>query len=129
MLPQGLGMIRQLFPPEEQPKAFGAFGPVMGLGAVGGPILAGWLVNADYLGLGWRMIFLINLPLGVFAIIGARRFLPEFKSSRPVRLDLPGLVLAAIGGVLLLYPLVQGRGLGWPGLGVVVVAAGAGGFG
>jgi EmrB/QacA subfamily drug resistance transporter len=124
MLPQGLGMIRQMFPAEEQPKAFGAFGPVMGLGAVGGPILAGWLVNADYFGLGWRMIFFINLPLGLFAIIGAKRFLPEFKSSRPVRLDLAGVVLAAIGGFLLLYPLVQGRELDWPVWMFVMLAAG-----
>ena len=48
MLPQGLGMIKEMFPPKEMAAAFGAFGPVMGLSAVGGPILAGWLVSADY---------------------------------------------------------------------------------
>ncbi|MEV6631312.1 MFS transporter [Actinoplanes sp. NPDC051470] len=124
MLPQGLGMIRQMFSPAEQAKAFGAFGPVMGLGAVGGPILAGWLVDADYFGAGWRMIFFINLPLGLFAIIGALKFLPEFKSERPLRLDLAGVVLAAIGGFLLLFPLVQGRELDWPVWIFVMLAAG-----
>ena len=64
MLPQGLGMIKQMFSDEEQAKAFGAFGPVMGLSTVGGPILAGWLVDANYFDSGWRMIFFINLPLG-----------------------------------------------------------------
>src|SRR5262245_33856028 len=54
MLPQGLGMIKEMFPPKEMPAAFGAFGPVMALSAVGGPILAGWLVSADYFGWGWR---------------------------------------------------------------------------
>ncbi|MGK5680461.1 MFS transporter [Actinoplanes sp. URMC 104] len=114
MLPQGLGMIKQMFSPAEQAKAFGAFGPVMGLSSVGGPILAGWLVDADFLGSGWRMIFLINLPLGLFAVIGALRFLPEFRSERAPRLDWLGVLLAAAGAFLLLYPLVQGRELGWP---------------
>lgn len=124
MLPQGLGMIKQMFGPAEQAKAFGAFGPVIGLGAVGGPVLAGWLVDADYLGTGWRMIFLINLPLGLFAVLGAVKFLPEFRSERTPRLDLAGVVLAATGAFLLLYPLVQGRELDWPAWTFAMLAAG-----
>ena len=129
MLPQGLGMIKQMFSPAEQAKAFGAFGPVMGLGAVGGPILAGWLVDADYFGTGWRMIFLINLPLGLFAVLGAAKFLPEFRSERRPRLDLVGVLLAAIAAFLLLYPLVQGRELGWPVWIFVMLALGVALFG
>ncbi|MET3427592.1 EmrB/QacA subfamily drug resistance transporter [Actinoplanes tereljensis] len=124
MLPQGLGMIKQLFTPAEQAKAFGAFGPVMGLSSVGGPILAGWLVDADYFGSGWRMIFFINLPLGLFAVLGAIKFLPEFKSEKAPRLDGLGVVLAAVGAFLLLYPLVQGRELDWPVWCFVMLAAG-----
>ncbi|WP_127500035.1 MFS transporter [Actinoplanes solisilvae] len=124
MLPQGLGMIKQMFSPAEQAKAFGAFGPVMGLSSVGGPVLAGWLVDADFFGAGWRMIFFINLPLGVFAVIGALKFLPEFKSERAPRLDGLGVLLAALGAFLLLYPLVQGRELGWPVWCFVLLAAG-----
>ncbi|XVU25909.1 MFS transporter [Actinoplanes sp. CA-054009] len=127
MLPQGLGMIKQMFSADEQAKAFGAFGPVMGLSSVGGPILAGWLVDADYFGAGWRMIFFINLPLGLFALFGAVRWLPEFRSAKAPRLDWLGVLLAAAGAFLLLYPLVQGRELDWPvwcfallALGVVV---------
>jgi MFS family permease len=122
-------MIKQMFSDEEQAKAFGAFGPVMGLSAVGGPILAGWLVGAGYFGSGWRMIFFINLPLGLFAVLGAVKFLPEFRSERTPRLDLFGMLLAAVGAFLLLYPLVQGREMGWPvwifvmlALGIVVFA-------
>jgi EmrB/QacA subfamily drug resistance transporter len=114
MLPQGLGIIKRIFPPKEVAAAFGAFGPVMGLSAVGGPILAGWLVDADYFGAGWRMIFLINLPLGLLAIAGALRFLPESRPENAPRLDLIGVVLAGIGAFLLVYPLVQGRELDWP---------------
>jgi EmrB/QacA subfamily drug resistance transporter len=124
MLPQGLGMIKQMFSDEEQAKAFGAFGPVMGLSSVGGPILAGWLVAGNYLDSGWRMIFFINLPLGLFAVFGAVRFLPEFKSERPPRLDVLGVLLAAVGAFLLLYPLVQGRDLDWPVWCFVLLAAG-----
>src|SRR3954471_15811504 len=62
LIPQGLGMIKTVFPPAEMGGAFAAFGPVMGLAAVGGPLLAGWLVSADLLGTGWRMIFLPSLP-------------------------------------------------------------------
>jgi EmrB/QacA subfamily drug resistance transporter len=129
MLPQGLGMIKQMFSPSEQAKAFGAFGPVMGLGAVGGPILAGWLVDADYFGTGWRMIFLINLPLGIFAVVGAFKFLPEFRSERTPRLDLAGVVLAGLGAFLLLFPLVQGRELDWPAWIFVMLALGVMTFG
>ena len=52
-----------MFPPEDMAAAFGAFGPIMGLSAVGGPILAGWLVDADLFGWGWRTIFAITSPV------------------------------------------------------------------
>ena len=71
--------------------AFGAFGPVMGLSAVGGPILAGWLVTADYFGSGWRMIFLINLPLGLAAVLGAIKFLPRSRGTHATTLDYRGV--------------------------------------
>lgn len=114
MLPQGLGMIKEMFPPEEMGKAFGAFGPVMTISSVGGPVLAGWLVDADFFGTGWRMIFLINLPLGLAAALAGLKFLPEFRLSGATRLDLVGVGLVSVAGFLLIYPLIQGRELGWP---------------
>ncbi|MFF5213115.1 MFS transporter [Streptosporangium sp. NPDC000396] len=115
MIPQGLGMLKEMFPPRELQAAFGAMGPVMGLSAVGGPTLAGWLVDADFLGTGWRMIFLINLPIGLATLIAAITFLPAGRPARGVRLDLPGALLASCGALLLIFPLVQGREYGWPG--------------
>nr|BFD88101.1 MFS transporter [Streptomyces sp. Xyl84] len=114
MLPQGLGMIKEMFPPKESQKAFGMFGPVMGLSAVCGPVLAGWLVDADYFGTGWRMIFLINLPLGAAALLGALRYLPRTTSDDKPRLDIPGMVLVSLAALLVIFPLVQGREYDWP---------------
>ena len=129
MLPQGLGMIKEIFSEKEMGTAFGMFGPVMGLSSVGGPVLAGWLIDADYFGTGWRMIFLINLPLGLLAVLGGLRFLPESRSERPPRLDLVGVVLAALASLLVVYPLVQGRELGWPAWTFVSLAAAVAVFG
>ncbi|MFF5208773.1 MFS transporter [Streptosporangium sp. NPDC000396] len=125
MLPQGLGMIKEMFPPKEVGAAFGIFGPVMGLSSVGGPILAGWLIDADFFGTGWRMIFLINLPLGLAAILAGLRFLPESRSPHPLKLDVPGVVLASLAGLLLVFPLVQGRENGWPVWSFVMMGASA----
>ncbi|GAT65917.1 transporter [Planomonospora sphaerica] len=125
MLPQGLGMIKEMFPPKEMAAAFGAFGPVMGLSMVGGPVLAGWLVDADLFGTGWRMIFLINLPLGLLAVAGAVTMLPESRGERASRLDLTGMGLVSTAAFLLVYPLVQGRDLGWPAWAFASMAASA----
>ncbi|MFF9769101.1 MFS transporter [Streptomyces sp. NPDC014636] len=123
MLPQGLGMIKEMFPPKESQKAFGLFGPVMGLSAVCGPILAGWLVDADYFGTGWRMIFLINLPLGAAALLGALRYLPRSQSGGKPRLDIPGMLLVSTAALLIIFPLVQGREYDWPAWTFAMMAA------
>src|SRR3954467_12447838 len=68
MIPQGFGIIRELFGDEGQQKAFAVFGPVMGLSAVAGPVIGGALVDLDLLGTGWRSIFLVNVPIAVAAI-------------------------------------------------------------
>jgi EmrB/QacA subfamily drug resistance transporter len=120
MIPQCFGLIRDLFPPQDIGKAFAAFGPVIGLSTVIGPIVAGFLVA----GTGWRMIFLINLPLGVWAIVTGRRILPDnAPTHRSARLDVPGMLLAGAAMFLLVYPLVQGRELGWPAWTFVMLAA------
>ena len=70
MIPQGFGIIRSAFGPDEIGKAFALFGPVIGLSAVLGPVLGGVLVEADLFGAGWRLIFLVNLPLAAAALVG-----------------------------------------------------------
>ncbi|MEV4618274.1 MFS transporter [Asanoa sp. NPDC049573] len=115
MVPQGFGLIRDLFPPREIGKAFGTFGPIIGFSTILGPVVAGALIDADLFGTGWRMVFAINLPLGIFALLAGRAALPAAPASRArTRLDVTGAVTAAVGMVLLVFPLVQGRELGWP---------------
>jgi EmrB/QacA subfamily drug resistance transporter len=114
LIPQGLGILRDVFAPEEQSSAFAVFGPVIGGSAVLGPILGGALIAANLFGSGWRLIFFINLPLGLIAALGAVRIMPESRAPRPPRLDYVGVVLAAAGTGLLIYPLIQGRQAGWP---------------
>ncbi len=115
MVPQGFGLIRELFGDAGQQKAFAVFGPVMGLAAVAGPLLGGGLVDLDILGAGWRAIFLVNVPLGLAAIAAGRRFLPRAAPSTPgARVDAPSVLLGMAGGVALVYPLIQGREHGWP---------------
>lgn len=111
MLPQGFGMIKEMFPPEELVKALAMFGPVMGVSAVCGPILAGLLIDLDPFGSGWRSGFLINLPVGVLALVAAVRLLPTGDPGRATarpRLDLPGVLLAGTGSLFVVFPLVQG---------------------
>jgi EmrB/QacA subfamily drug resistance transporter len=132
MIPQAFGLVRDLFPPQEIGKAFAAFGPVIGLSTILGPVVAGVLVDADLFGSGWRMIFLINVPLGLFALLAGIRALPAVApSARNTRLDLTGAVLAGVGMFMLVYPLVQGRELGWPAWSFAMLAGSAavlGGF-
>ena len=114
MIPQGLGVIREVFPADQLPKAFGLFGPVMGSAAMIGPILGGALIALNLFGSGWRLVFLINLPLGIAAVIGAALLLPVTRTRQANSLDLGGAVLAAVGALAIVYPLIQGRELGWP---------------
>jgi EmrB/QacA subfamily drug resistance transporter len=113
-VPQGFGILRSVFAPEEQQKAFALFGPVIGLSAVLGPIIGGLLVDSGLFGQTWRTVFFVNLPVGAAAFIGAYFLLPESRSPHPPRLDLVGTVLVSAAAGLLVYPLIQGREAGWP---------------
>ena len=115
LTPQAFGLIRDLFPPAQMNKAFAALGPVIGLSTVAGPIVAGLLLKANLFGSDWRSLFLINLPLGAFALIVGGRVLPARPADRrQIQLDGIGTVLLAAASFLLVFPIVDGRTLGWP---------------
>src|SRR5690349_6909083 len=124
LIPQGFGMIKEVFAEDEITKAFAAFGPVMGLSAVAAPVLGGALTDGDLAGLGWRSIFLVNVPLGVAGLVGALRVMPRTGGRPGTRLDPLGAVIATAAAFALIYPLVQGRELDWPGWTFAMLAAG-----
>ncbi|CAM5303065.1 hypothetical protein SALBM311S_11503 [Streptomyces alboniger] len=113
VIPQGFGILGATWPRYEIGKAFSLFGPVMGLSAVGGPILAGFLVDADLAGLGWRPMFLINLILGGAALLAAARLLPHDTGDPSVSVDGPGSALLAGALLGLLGGLIDGSDHGW----------------
>jgi EmrB/QacA subfamily drug resistance transporter len=128
MIPQGLGILRQVFPADELPKAYGLFGPVMGSAAMIGPIVGGALISLDPASLEWRTVFLINVPLGMLAVAGAAALLPRTAERHAQRLDVGGALLAAAATLAVVYPLIEGRELGWPAWTYVAIAAGVAGF-
>jgi EmrB/QacA subfamily drug resistance transporter len=114
MVPQILAIIHVTFPKEERGKVFGMYGAIAGSATVFGPIIGGLLVQYDLLGLHWRPIFLVNVPVGIFGVLAALAYIRESKSETALRPDLGGVILATAGVLLLAYPLTEGRRLGWP---------------
>ncbi|MYW05888.1 MFS transporter [Streptomyces sp. SID3343] len=114
LLPQGLGLLRENFSGAELTKVFGVFGPVLGLGGIVGPVLGGALIEGDWFGLGWRLVFLVNVPIGVVALIVAARVVPRKSGDRSVSVDGVGAALVAVACALLVLALNQGQDAGWP---------------
>ncbi|MEU8431460.1 MFS transporter [Streptomyces sp. NPDC029216] len=121
VIPQGFGILGAVFPRREIGKAFGVFAPCLGLSAIGGPVLAGFLIE-DF---GWRSMFLINIGLGGLAVVLAVRLLPRDGGDRTVTVDGIGSVLLATAMLGLLYGLIDGSGHGWGPVPLLCLAAGA----
>jgi EmrB/QacA subfamily drug resistance transporter len=125
MVPQGFGLIRELFGEAGQQKALGVFGPIMGMAAIVGPLAGGGLIALNLFGIGWRAIFLVNVPIGLVTLFVGLRHLPGDPPATPhARLDFVSVILAAAGGFALVYPLIEGRQQGWPAWSFVVITAG-----
>jgi EmrB/QacA subfamily drug resistance transporter len=114
LIPQGFGLLKEAFAEEEMGTVFGSFGPVMGLSAIAGPIVAGLLIDANLLGTGWRLVFLINVPVGIVALATAWRTLPRTVPAPGTKLDVGGMALIGAASVAIIYPLIEGRAEGWP---------------
>ncbi|MCX5532022.1 MFS transporter [Streptomyces sp. NBC_00006] len=124
LIPQGMAIMTRNFSREQMSKAFGLFGPLLGLSSVGGPILAGFLIDADIAGLTWRPIFLINLVLGTVGVLAAARLLPRDEGDRTVTVDTRGSVLLAATMFGLMLGLIEGSSSGWGPLALGSLAAG-----
>lgn len=114
MVPQVLALITAVFPPPERPRALGWFGVTVGVGAVAGQVLGGALLEGDVFGLGWRVIFLVNVPIGLVAALFAQRLLPHRTGTSRPKLDPLGAIGVSVSLALALIPLVLGRSEGWP---------------
>jgi EmrB/QacA subfamily drug resistance transporter len=111
--PQILAVIQVAFPASERGKALSAYGIVAGVSIAAGPLVGGLLVQADIAGTLWRPVFLINVPIGLVAMVIAARLLPDSK-GRGGGLDVVGTALVGSAIVLVTVPLIQGREAGWP---------------
>jgi MFS family permease len=114
MVPQVLATLQATTEGPSRARALSAFGATGGLAAVFGQLGGGLIVAADLAGTGWRPVFLLNVPVGIVAIVAALRVLPDTRSDRPAAPDLIGTVLLGATVLALLVPLVEGRAQGWP---------------
>ncbi|MQY26007.1 MFS transporter [Nocardia aurantia] len=105
MAAQTIAIITASFRREHQPYAFAAYGATAGFAGMLGPILGGVLVTVNPFGLGWHVIFLMNLPLGVVAVALAWKYLRIGAAPRRPPLDLRGSVIATAALFLLLFAL------------------------
>lgn len=127
MLPQGLAITAAAFPdPIERARATAAWAMAAAMSTAVGPILGGVLTDS----VGWRYIFWLNAPVGVVALLMARRHLPESRDGDAARIDVRGQTLAAVGLAALTMLLVEGRTLPamWAAVTGVVAVAGLAAF-
>ena len=113
--PQVLAVLQTEFTGRARATAFAVFGATIGLASIAGQLVGGLLIHLDLFGLGWRNVFLVNVPLGLLTLLGAARTLPPGRAEghRP-RLDLTGVGLLSAALLLCTVPLTLGAQAGWP---------------
>jgi MFS family permease len=114
LAPQVLATVQTVLAGPARARAVSRYAVAGGLSAVAGQLVGGLLIQADVLGLGWRVVFLVNVPFGVAALLLLRRAVPETRSPRAAGLDPLGIALLGVALVCLLVPLTEGPSLGWP---------------
>ncbi len=124
MAPQSLASIHAIFPAQEKSRALGMYGATFGAASVAGQLLGGLLVSVDLFGLGWRTVFLINLPIIALAVPAAISWVRDSRAEQAGRLDIVGALLLATGLLAVVVPLIEGRERGWPWWCVVLLALG-----
>jgi len=128
MAPQVLATFRVIFGRAERGKAFGIYGAMLGFASAIGLVLGGLLTGANLFGWEWRSVFYVNVPVAVAALIAGARFVPETKDPGARRPFVAGAVLLAGSLVAIVYPLLEGRQLGWPVWVWPLMAAGVAGL-
>jgi EmrB/QacA subfamily drug resistance transporter len=121
--PQVSGLIQQMFRGHERGRAFGMLGTTVGLGTALGPVVGGVLIALGGPELGWRLVFFVNVPVGIVVLVLARRFLPTTPATGRHRLDVAGSLLLGAATFCVLFSAVQLETLGAPVLLLLVPAA------
>jgi MFS family permease len=114
MVPQILATLQAEFTGQDRARALGVFGATIGGATTVGQLAGGGLLSADVLGLGWRSVFLVNVPIGLAGLFAAWRLVPDSRGRARAGVDLPGTALLATTLLLLLVPVAVGRDLSWP---------------
>src|SRR6185503_2281890 len=118
--PVAMSIIRNVFvDPAERARAIGVYAAMFGLSIALGPVLGGTLVGA----VGWRAVFLVNVPVGALAFLATRRFVPESRAERPRRVDPVGQILVIVGLASLTYGTIEGPDHGWASPEIVAALA------
>jgi EmrB/QacA subfamily drug resistance transporter len=115
MTPVGMTMLWRAFPPAERIRASAILVVPTALAPALGPVLGGLFVTD----LSWRWVFLVNVPIGLLAIVFGTVFLREQPRHRVGRFDLPGFLMAGVGLGLLMYGLSEGPVKGWASTDVI----------
>lgn len=124
LIPQSIALVHVLYPePKARIRALGIYGTIAGSASVIGQLLGGIIPDLQGPVAGWRFIFLINLPIGLIAGILAWRKLPATPPTSKGRIDAGSVALLTAGLMSLVYPLIQGRELGWPLWSILLLAA------
>jgi EmrB/QacA subfamily drug resistance transporter len=123
MVPQVVALITVTFAPQERPKALSWFGATIGLAVVSAQILGGALLSANVDNLGWRVIFLVNIPIGAVTLLLAARLLPTTKAPKRPKQDVVGNIGISFSLGLAILPIVVGRSEHWPVWGWVMLGA------
>lgn len=125
-VPAVTALIQLMFPLKTRGKAFAIMGAVIGVSTALGPIIGGLIIQAFGDENGWRLVFWVNLPIGVAALVAAVVLLPSrAEKSASTGMDWFGILLLAIGLVALLVPLIEGQDRGWPLWTYLTLAGGA----
>lgn len=108
--PQVSGLIQQMFRGAERGRAFGALGATIGVSTAAGPLIGGALVSAFGVEHGWRLVFLVNVPIGLVLVPLAHKVLPPPEpapGSRRQSMDPVGVLLLGVGVAVFLLPFIQ----------------------
>jgi EmrB/QacA subfamily drug resistance transporter len=121
MMPQVMSLIQRTFEGQGRARAIGLYGAVIAIGAIVGQIVGGLLVTANIFGLGWRPIFLVNVPIGIVLGILVFKFMPRHTGDSSRGFDPLGVVSIMATVACLVIPLVFGQELGWPVWSIVLL--------